>query len=243
MDAPAPRFVFTDRSHGDLAVGGASATLEQRRFAVAPGPWTWLRQEHGAQVVVATEPGEHAGARADAALTAVSGVVVAVHTADCGPLVLVADGAVAVVHAGWRGLLAGVVERSVAALESQGRPPRAAVLGPTIRPHHYEFGPDDLDVMTERFGPGVRATSAAGNPALDLGATIDAALAEHGIALTDLGGCTACSGRHWSHRARGDRARQAVVAWLDPAPGGVPGEQPPQGRDDPGRDDPRRDDD
>lgn len=213
----APRFVFTDRSHGDLAVGSDPAVLAGRRAAVVNGPWTWLHQVHGASVVVAGRPGEHAGAVADAAVTVVPGVPVAVHTADCGPLVLLADGGVAVVHAGWRGLLAGVVEAAVTALAAQGRPPTAAVLGPVIGPHHYEFGRDDLRLLVDRFGPSVGATTAAGAPALDLPAAVAAALAEHGIALTDTGTCTGCSPDHWSHRVRGDRARQAVVAWLEPS--------------------------
>lgn len=215
----APRFVFTDRAHGDLAVGSDPAVLARRRAAVVDGPWTWLHQVHGASVVVADRPGAHAGARADAAVTVVPGVPVAVHTADCAPLVLLAEGGVAVVHAGWRGLLAGVVEAAVTALAAQGRPPTTAVLGPVIRPHHYEFGPDDLRLLTDRFGRSVAATTASGAPALDLPAAVAAAVAEHDLALTDAGVCTGCSADHWSHRVRGDRARQAVVAWLEPAGG------------------------
>ncbi len=212
-----PRFVFTDRAHGDLAVGNDPALLAERRAEVVAGPWTWLHQVHGPRVVVVSQPGQHAGAEADAAVTVVPGVAVAVHVADCGPLVLLADGGVAVVHAGWRGLVAGVVEQSVAALVELGRPPTAAVLGPTIRAHHYEFGPDDLARVADRFGPTVRGSTTAGAPALDLPAAEAAALAEHGITLTDTGVCTACSAQHWSHRARADRGRQAAVAWLDGA--------------------------
>lgn len=217
--APMPsegRFVFTDRSHGDLAVTGDSALLATRRDAVAPLPWTWLRQVHGADVVVVRSPGAHAGMAADAAVTSVPGAVVAVATADCAPLVLLADGAVGVVHAGWRGLLAGVVGRAVEALADLG-PVRRAVLGPTIAAHHYAFGADDLDSMVQRFGPEVCSTTWDGTPALDVPATVAAALAEYQVPLAVVGVCTACSPNHWSHRARGERGRQVAVAWVPPS--------------------------
>jgi YfiH family protein len=176
----------------------------------------WLAQVHGADVVTASAPGQSAGASADAVVTTEPGVPVAVHTADCAPLLLVADHGVGVVHAGWRGLLAGVVEATVEAMHAVGTPPHGAVLGPVIRPRCYEFGEADLAPMVERFGAAVRATTAWGTTALDLPVAVRSAVGEHGIALDDVGTCTACSPAHWSHRARGDRGRQALVAWLVP---------------------------
>lgn len=210
------RHVFTDVRHGDLAVGGDQAALTARRRAVVDAPWTWLRQVHGARVVTVTDPGEHAGVEADAAVTAVAGAVLAVHTADCAPVLLVADGAVGVAHAGWRGLVAGVVEATAAALAALGHPPRRAVLGPCIRPRCYEFGGPELDLVTERYGPAVRAETAWGSPALDVAAAVAAACGSLGLELDDAGTCTACSPVHWSHRARGDLGRQALVAWVAP---------------------------
>jgi YfiH family protein len=210
---------FTGRPHGDLAVGQPAATLRARRAAVprVPGAeWTWLHQQHGAEVVVARAPGEHAGARADAVVTTTPGVVVAVHTADCAPVALVADRGVAVVHAGWRGLLAGVLARTVEVMADEGVPPHHAVLGPTIRPRCYEFGAEARAPLVERFGETVASTTAWGTPALDLPAGVAAALAEVDVTVTDHGVCTACSPVHWSHRARGDVARQALVAWIEP---------------------------
>src|SRR4029453_6810882 len=69
------------------------------------------------------EPGEHAGTEADAAVTAVPGAAIAVQTADCVPIGLEATGAVAVVHAGWRGLAAGGIQAGGAA-RGGGGPPR-----------------------------------------------------------------------------------------------------------------------
>lgn len=214
--------MFTHRGHGDLAgldpaAGPGGPDLAALRHT-APGlpdaPWVRLRQVHGDRVVTVTRPGEHAGAEADGAVTAVPGVPLVVRTADCAPLLLVAEGAVAVVHAGWRGLLAGVVDRAVQRMHDLGHPPRHAVLGPTIRPRCYEFGADDLAAVAARFGPTVRSATGWGTPALDLPAAVAVAVAEHHVTLTDVGTCTACSPVHWSHRARADVGRQGLVAWV-----------------------------
>lgn len=187
---------------------------------MAPGPWTWLTQVHGSEVVTVTRPGEHAGARADGAVTAVPGAVLAVHTADCAPVVLLADGAVGVAHAGWRGLEAGVVGATARALEALGHPPRRAVVGPCIRPERYAFGEGDLERLVARWGPAVRGRTLDGAPALDLPAAVRAALAEAGVDDVDEDGtCTAADAeRYWSHRARGEAGRMATVAWLEEGP-------------------------
>lgn len=207
---------FTDRRQGDLAVTGEQGALAARRAAIAPGPWTWLHQAHGAEVVVVAEPGDHAGAAADAAVTATAGAVLAVHSADCAPLLLVGDGTLGVVHAGWRGLVESVVEAAAEAMADLGGPPVEATLGPCIRSRCYEFGPADLAAVADRYGPAVEARTAWGTPALDVTATVAEACRRLGVDLEDQGTCTACSPRHWSHRARSDTERQALVAWLVP---------------------------
>jgi copper oxidase (laccase) domain-containing protein len=166
-------------------------------------------------VVVVATPGEHAGTHADAAVTATPGCAIAVRTADCAPLVLLGTHGVAVVHAGWKGLAAGVVERAVAALRSLDDGPLHAHLGPCIRPGCYEFAGPELDEMTERFGPEVAATTTWGTPALDVPAAVGIALRAAGVdRLHDDAGCTACDRRWYSHRARGEPERFATVAWI-----------------------------
>jgi copper oxidase (laccase) domain-containing protein len=165
--------------------------------------------------VVVTAPGEHAGAKADAAVTATAGCVLAAQAADCAPVALVADGVMGVAHAGWRGLAAGVLPATVAAMQLLGAGRITATLGPCIRVGCYEFGADELDVVAASLGEHVRGTTAAGTPALDVPAAVRVSLQEAGVAdVVDLGVCTACSTDHWSHRARADRQRQAVVAWM-----------------------------
>jgi YfiH family protein len=203
--------VFTDRSHGDLAVG--SVGVDARRRALVDAPWTWLRQVHGGRVVVVTEPGEHAGEEADAAVTAVPGAVLAVQVADCAPVALVSDEVVGVAHAGWRGLAAGVLPATVEAMRSLGATRLTATLGPCIHPGCYEFGAADLDAVAAELGEHVRGTTRDGRPALDVPSAVRASLASVGVEVVDASTCTACSPDHWSHRARADVERQAVVVW------------------------------
>jgi YfiH family protein len=212
--------VFTGRDAGDLGHAGdyvheVRPDVEARRRAVADLPWTWLRQVHGNRVVVVDRPGGEAGERADAAVTDRAGCALAVLTADCAPVALVArGGVVGVAHAGWRGLLDGVLEQAVRAMRTLGAGEVRAVLGPCIRAECYEFGSDDLDRVARHLGDAVRGTTSAGAPALDVPAAARAALAREGVVeLDDVEVCTACSSGHFSHRARGDRGRQALVAW------------------------------
>jgi YfiH family protein len=210
------RSVFTDTSHGDLMVRTDPAVLAARRAAIADHPWSWLRQVHGSRVVTVTEPGHHAGDEADAAVTAVPGAVIAVQTADCAPVLFTGPGVVGVAHAGWRGLEAGVLEATAAAMADLGGAPTHATLGPCIRARCYEFGGADLDLVAARYGPTVRGTTGWGTAALDVGAGIAEACHRLGVELLDLGTCTACSPIHWSHRARSEPQRQALVAWIEP---------------------------
>lgn len=205
---------FTTRADGDLAVG--SDGVAARRAAVVDLPWTWLHQVHGARVVTVPVPGAEAGAEADAVVTAVPGAVLAVHTADCAPVVLVSDGAVGVVHAGWRGLVAGVLPAAVAAMRAFGAGAVRALLGPCVHPCCYEFGRDRLAEVAAATGGAVEAATSDGALALDLPAAVAAALAGVGVTVdSDASVCTACSAdRHWSHRARGEPERQAALAWL-----------------------------
>ncbi len=207
------RVVATERADGDF---GLDRVTDARRHGLHPAPWTWLRQVHGAEVVTVTRAGESAGTSADAAVTDVDDAPISVLTADCAPVVLVGDRAVATVHAGWRGLVAGVIEAAADRLRGLGAAPVAAVLGPCIHPAAYEFGGDDLDVVAARYGPTVRARTAAGTPALDMPAAVAAACVAAGWPAPERSTCTS-DPRFYSHRTRTDRGRQATVAWLEAA--------------------------
>lgn len=220
---------FASRNVGDHVGDDPDAVAEnRRRFARAafgpdapePTTWSWLQQVHGAAVHVVTGAPATPSAgppTADAALTTVRNHVVAVVTADCAPVALLSEEAVAVVHAGHRGVRAGVVERAVRAMRDHTRAPVHAVIGPTIRPARYEFGADDLEAFVARFGPSAAATTAHGAPALDLVACVRRALAEMGVeAIDDVAVCTAASPSHFSYRRDGRTGRQATAAVLRP---------------------------
>jgi polyphenol oxidase len=217
------RVAFTGRAEGDMGHGGefvfaVRPDVAERRRAVVDLPWTWRSHVHGTGVVRVEHPGHHAGTPADAAVTATPGCALAVLTADCAPVALASpEGVIGVAHAGWRGVLSGVLEATVAEMRGLGASSTIhAVVGPCIRPPCYEFGPEQLDEVAARLGDGVRTTTAAGAPALDLPGAVRAALAKAGVEgdhVHDVGTCTACSPGHFSWRARKEHQRQAAVVW------------------------------
>ncbi len=188
----------------------------------APVPEGFVRphQVHGAAVVEAAACRDAEGPYdADAIVSAVPGLAVAVVTADCVPVLLAAPGgtAVAAVHAGWRGLAAGVVTAAVEALaraSGAGPPELVAAIGPHIGPCCYEVDEPVLEALERTHG---RAARDAARPArqghafLDLGSLARAALLGAGLAGAAVGGaaaaCTSCDPeRFHSHRRDGARA-------------------------------------
>ena len=210
---------FTGRAEGDLSDKVTGADRRARERALVDRPWVLARQVPGSRVAVVRAPGDDPG-DADALVTASHAVAVAVRTADCAAVALAsadAGGVVGVAHAGWRGLLAGVIEEAVKAMRGLGADQIDAAIGPSIGPECYEFGDHDLALLEDRFGPGVRGATSAGRPALDLVAGVEAALREQSVSLlaSATSPCTACNrDEFWSHRASGDPQRQAGVAWL-----------------------------
>jgi YfiH family protein len=227
------RAIWTDR-HGGVSeapydslnltpsVGDDPAAVAENRRRLAertglgpPDGWWWLRQVHGRDVVVAGGAPRHRPT-ADAAVTSVAALPLVVLTADCAPIALACDDAVAVVHAGWPGLLVGVIETAVTRLRGTGEGHVRAALGPCVHPEHYEFGRADLERMVARLGPSVESVTSTGAPALDIPAAVGAALARVGVhELDDVGVCTAASPDYFSYRRDGPTGRQALVVELE----------------------------
>jgi YfiH family protein len=213
------RVRFSTRADGDLnADRNPSAVLADRWAALAGRAVTWLDEVHGTDVVVVTRSGEHAGATADAAVTTVPGAALGIWVGDCAPVALASEqGVISAAHAGWRGLAAGVLTATVAAMRAGGATTIEALVGPCIHPECYEFGEADLDALAALFGPSVRGTTAWGTPAFDLPAAVTAALEALDVRADRVGACTACDAdRFFSHRARGDEGRHGMVVWSEP---------------------------
>jgi YfiH family protein len=180
----------------------------------APAQWGWMQQVHGADVVVLDAP-PPVPPVADALVTRTRSMPIAVMTADCAPIALANDSAVAVVHAGHRGLLAGVVANAVDALHDTGRGDVHALLGPCIHAPRYEFGADDLGVLVDEFGPEVAARTVWGTRAFDLPAAVKIALARAGVRdVHDTDTCTSASPDYFSYRRDGVTGRQVTIAML-----------------------------
>ena len=149
-----------------------------------------------------------AAPEADGQATALTGVATMVLSADCLPVALGCEGAVAMVHAGWRGLAAGVLEEGVRAVAELGDGGEiVAIVGPCAGGCCYEVGPEVHDV----FGGAHRD-----GPRIDLRAIAHDRLLAAGVAqVHHQRACTICDERFFSHRREGARAgRQAGVAWL-----------------------------
>jgi YfiH family protein len=173
-----------------------------------------LHQVHGAEVVEVRAPGGPLAplAEADAAWTAVPGVVLGVRVADCAPVLLATPGGVAVAHAGWRGAAAGVVERTVAALcAGTHAAPSAvvAVVGPCISVDHFEVGEEVVAALAATgldpaafSRPGPR-----GRPMVDLAGVVLGQLALAGVVhAAAVRRCTVGDPAFWSHRRDGEGA-------------------------------------
>ncbi len=211
--------LFTDRSDGDLGRTEGPATVEvlgNRAALLArhglPGVAV-PRQVHGAVVATVERCAgyEVAVATADGLATTASRTPLAVHVADCLPIVIAGAGGVSVVHAGWRGLASGVIARGVAELRALGVSGRLeAAIGPAAAGCCYEAGAE----VHEALG----RSSVKGHGRIDLPALAAVALTEVGVAsVTAVGVCTLCAprGTHFSHRRDGpDTGRQAGIAWI-----------------------------
>ena len=194
-----------------------AGALEREPATVAMG---W--QVHGADVQVHHEPPAPGAqgfgspgddlARVDAQVTDSPDVTPLVLVADCVPLALAAPGVVAMAHCGWRGVAAGIVERTVTAMRAVGEGVIRAAIGPAIGKCCYEVGPEVADVF-ERNGH----EDALDGRMLDLSHVVRCELEELGVADVALAGvCVSCHPElFFSHRRDGSlTGRQAGLAWL-----------------------------
>ena len=218
--------IYASLNLGDHVADGLSRVQENRRrlSELLPSDPIWMEQVHGTCVVDVTNLDTDPMPQADGLLTATPAQVLAVLTADCLPVVLADDAGqvLAVVHAGWRGLAAGVLQNAVSAMKKKvdGLGPWRAWIGPCISGPAFQVGHE------------VRAAFISSRPALERAFKPDTlphkwrcdlpAIARH--LLLDLGACEVRSsglctvadgaGRFFSYRRDGQTGRIATVAWL-----------------------------
>ena len=197
----------------------ANVVVNRARLAAAVG--IELRnvpiglQVHKADIAVHAGPQEPSPyAEPGTALEEVDGHVVRgpdlaplVLTADCLPVALAGPGGVAMLHCGWRGLAAGIVERGALAVEAT-----SAAIGPGIGPCCYEIGPEVLDAFAD-LGEGI-----ADARMLDLPEVARRLLARAGVEEVESAGlCTFCEAElFFSHRRdQGVTGRMGNLAWID----------------------------
>ena len=207
--------------------------VEHARLSTAPH---WLRQVHGVEVCriddlpplpLAIE-GRGEGTRinepeADAAVTSTPGSVLAILTADCLPVLFCADDGseVAAAHAGWRGLAAGVLEATVAAMRTPAERV-LAWLGPAAGPRHYEIGIEVFDAfVSQDWAAGRAFTSTRPHHwRVDLYALARQRLGMAGLAPERIHGGGLCTiaepQRFYSHRRDRRSGRMASLIWIEP---------------------------
>lgn len=190
------------------------------QWLALPSPPHWLQQVHGTGVVrFDSPPASQDEPVADAAVTATPGVVLAILTADCLPVLLAArdGGEIAAAHAGWRGLAAGMLEATVAAMHT---PPGQLVawLGPAAGPEAYEIGAEvrEAFVQSDAHAAAAFVATRPGHWRMDLFALARRRLAACGV--TDVHGGRHCTlsdpARFFSHRRDGRSGRMATLAWI-----------------------------
>ena len=235
-DWPAPpgvRAFVTTRAGGVSAAPFASLNLgfstgddpeavrenRARLRALLPREPAWLKQVHGADVVNAEEVAEPP--RADASVAAAAGAVCVVQIADCLPVLLCDRQAtlVAAAHAGWRGLAAGVIDNTVAAMGAAGVDARSVIayIGPGIGPRAFEVGDEVREAYVGRDSGAFSAFSAhgPGKWLADLPALVRRALARCGVGAVYGGDlCTYSDpARFFSYRRDQVTGRMAALIW------------------------------
>ena len=207
------RALVTTRAMGDMKSADARARLRRH----LPAEPVWLRQVHGTDVVDAASAAP--ATPADASFARARNIVCVAMAADCMPVLLAHDGgeAVGVAHAGWRGLCAGVIEATIAAM---GAPAARVVawLGPAIGPDAYEVGEEVRAAFVDRDARSSLAFRATrpGHWHLDLYAVARQRLAAQGVARVCGGGfCTSSDAdRFFSYRRDKASERMVAAVWL-----------------------------
>lgn len=178
----------------------------------------WLQQVHGTRVIDVSDPGDDL--HADGSYATRTGGVCAVMTADCLPVLLAnTEGTqVAALHAGWRGLAAGIIEQGIRALASPGEQ-LLAYLGPAIGPEAFEVGADVRQAFCHHDPAAEAAFQATGEDKWLADIYTLARQRLRACAVTRIYGGDRCTYREqdefFSYRRDGECGRMVSMIWID----------------------------
>ncbi|CAN2236691.1 peptidoglycan editing factor PgeF [Candidatus Planktophila dulcis] len=219
------KYRFTNRTGGASSGAFASLNLGTHVFDDLPtvlanrallaaqvGPIQYMTQVHGNRVVVIEEVTDE-DPTADALVTGIPGVSLAVQVADCIPLLLHSGESVAAVHVGRKGLVNGVALAALETMRDMGSSEITAIIGPSICGNCYEVSQEIYDEVTA-LHPAAASRTAQGTPALDLPAALRVLLESQSIALIDESRCTLENDDLYSYRRDGVTGRQAGIISL-----------------------------
>jgi polyphenol oxidase len=201
-------------------VGDDLADVEQNRELISDTldiPLVFINATHSANVVQVLSEVPKVHENTDALVTRETGLGIVVMSADCAPIILADPIAhvVGVVHAGWQGMLAGVVNSAVEAMLELGAETQnmTATIGPSVCAKNFEVTQERFDKVLNLI-PSAAIKLNNGNLAVDITKGIKKQLASFQIKTLDLGICTFENSDVFSYRRDKETGRNATVAWI-----------------------------
>jgi YfiH family protein len=197
-----------------LHVGDLESDVIRNRCLLAEeiGQHQYMNQVHGNHTVIVESVSEESPT-ADALVTGIPGVPISVMVADCIPLLLSSDVAVAAVHVGRKGLMNSVALNALVAMREIGANHISAIIGPSICGRCYEVSEEIFQEVTAVF-PLAASGTKSGSRSLDLSGALTAVLAAEGVEVVHENSCTVEQEDLFSYRRDGVTGRQAGIIWL-----------------------------
>lgn len=205
---------FTSLNLGDHVSDSPDSVASNRKIVADRfGQTQYMNQVHGNRVAIIEEVTEEIPT-ADALVTGIPGITLAVMVADCIPLLLTSENSVAAVHVGRKGLVNRVAEKAIEVMREISTAEISATIGPAICGICYEVSQDIYDEVTQSH-PESAARTKANTPSLDLVKALIADLKAMGIVKIDnQSRCTHENDSLFSYRRDGVTGRQAGLVWL-----------------------------
>lgn len=176
------------------------------------GPVQFMNQVHGDRIAI-IEAVTDVDPTADALVTGIRNITLAVQVADCIPLLLTSKEAVAAVHVGRRGLVNEITRKTISLMRDMGAQGITAIIGPAICGSCYEVSQDVYDEVVKSH-PFAESKTRQGTLALDLPAALRSVLSDEGVGIVNKFSCTVESADHFSYRRDGITGRQAGLISL-----------------------------